>query len=141
MSNTKSPTVCSIFVASAVAGLVLLAEHYVNFNFVGLNITAPFTYVMGVATLGLAFSAWCGFYRLWLPLVAFWSITMTGGVAVVGSYTMDWAIDGLDWMPGAAVLLAALAVVFMGLLAFICWQRKHIRALEAAIALERAKAE
>jgi len=76
---------------------------------------------------------------LWLPLVAFWSITITGGVAVVGSYTMDWAVDGLDWLPGAVVLLAALAVLFVGLLAFICWQRKRIKALEAYVALERGQ--
>ena len=98
--KSSSPSPCSIAVASAVVGLVLIAEHYLNFSVVGLNIDAPFTYIVGVATLGLAFSAWCGFYRLWVPLIAFWSITMTGGVAVVGAYTLDWTVDGLDWLPG-----------------------------------------
>jgi len=139
--RNESPSPCSIAVASAVAFLLLIIEHYLNFGMIGLDIDAPFTYIVGVATLGLAYSLWAGFYRLWVPLAAFWAIVIAGGAAVIGAYTVDWAVDGVDWLPGAAVLLAALVGLLLGLLAFIYWQRRRIKALEAVIALERGKAK
>ena len=138
---SKSPTVCSVAAASAVAFLILIIEHYLNLDVIGLDIKPPFTYVAGVAALGLAYSLWAAFYRLWVPLAAFWAIVIAGGAAVIGAYTVDWAVDGVDWLPGAAVLLAALVGLLLGLLAFIYWQRRRIKALEAVIALERGKAK
>jgi len=139
--RSKSPTVCSVVVASTVAFLILIIEHYLDFGVIGLDMRPPFTYVAGVAALGLAYSLWAGFYRLWTPLAAFWAIVVAGGTAVIGAYTVDWAIDGVDWLPGAAVLLAALVGLLLGLLAFIYWQRKQIKALEASVALERGRKE
>lgn len=74
--------------AGAIAAGALLVEHYA-FRQAGQTLTPPLTYVVGTATLGLAYT-WCCFrqQRPDLALV-FWQVAGMGGAAVVAAYAWD----------------------------------------------------
>ncbi len=127
------PTFTSIVLASGAAFFLLLAEHY---TFIGLR--PPYTYVAGVLALKMPFSAWCAWYRMWWPLVTLWSVTVVGGTAVIGAYTLDWALAANpDWRAGAGLLMTTLVASLVGALALVWHFYRSNQALRSVIALQK----
>jgi len=76
------------FIAGAIAASALLVEHYA-FQRDGQVIAPPLTYVVGTATLGLAYT-WCCFRAQRSDLaLTFWQVAGMGGAAVMAAYAWD----------------------------------------------------
>jgi hypothetical protein len=74
--------------AGTAAAAALLVEHYA-FRQHEQTIAPPLTYVVGTATLGLAYT-WCCFRQQRPDLaLAFWQVAGLGGAAVVAAYAWD----------------------------------------------------
>ena len=85
------PEFKSRFVALAIAALwaaiQLGIEHVIPWEKVfGRRIGPPWTYIAGVASLGLPFSALMVLWADWWGLAAFWAITVCGGFSVFFLY-------------------------------------------------------
>ena len=72
--------------------------HYFLRDWLGRDIHAPWTYVIGVGLgIGLPFASWCLVYgalvhwsmQAWLPVVAFTCISVTVGFVVMLCYDAD----------------------------------------------------
>jgi hypothetical protein len=82
-----------------VAGLgaagVLIAEHYV-FQRGDNKLEPPVTYVLGVATLGTAFTWWAQRQRRPSAALAFWVVAGVGGAATTAAYLWDMFTERAD---------------------------------------------
>lgn len=74
--------------ASISAAAVLTAEHYV-FQRGERALKPPLTYVVGLATVGVAFTWWCQQSDRVDAAWAFWTISGLGGAAVMATYALD----------------------------------------------------
>jgi hypothetical protein len=77
-----------LLLAGAAAASGLLLEHYaLRRN--GETIAPPLTYVVGTATIGLAFTWYCVRQQRPDLALAFWSLAGMSGAAVVAAYAWD----------------------------------------------------
>ena len=84
----------SIVLAATFAGLIIAFVHWTDIpgRLFGQELKPPFTYVVGVALLGLTFSAWAALTSpTWQQtVVAFWAIAAGGGAFDSFSYGIKW---------------------------------------------------
>jgi hypothetical protein len=78
--------------------LLLGLEHYIPWRrIMGHDIRVPWSYVVGVASLGLPFSAWAlGAARPlsgWEVVAGFWTVVAAGGWSVLACYKLDWYLE------------------------------------------------
>jgi len=86
-----TPEFKSRFIALVIAAIVtavqLGVEHVVPWEkLFGRRVGPPWTYIAGVASLGLPFSVLMILWRDWWSLAAFWTITAFGGGSVFLGY-------------------------------------------------------
>jgi hypothetical protein len=74
--------------ASAAAAAALAVEHYA-FQGGGRTLKPPLTYVVGLATIGVALTWWCQETDHMDAAWAFWTISGVGGAAVMATYALD----------------------------------------------------
>jgi len=82
--------------AAAATAALLGFEHYFAWHrILGHDPEAPWSYVAGVATLGVGFTVWvlvtCPVRPLaaWEVIAGWWGIVAAGGVTIIGCYQVD----------------------------------------------------
>ena len=74
------------------AAAALLIEHYA-FQRGERTLKPPITYILGVATLGTAFTWWAQRHDMDEAALAFWAIAGVGGAATTAAYLLDEAME------------------------------------------------
>jgi len=93
------PEFKSRFIALAIAAIVtavqLAVEHVIPWHklFRKRQIGPPWSYIAGVASLGLPFSVLMILWRDWWPLVAFWTVAAFGGGSVFLGYDIRMRLE------------------------------------------------
>lgn len=140
-ANSNHRTI-TLALAAIAAALAIVVEHYawraVAFvTGVTWHLDPPWTYVVGVTTIGLFFTAWCALQRARWPIVAFWIIVLATGATDVVVYTVDWSITGQTAaIAGITVLIIAGVAA---LLITICWLIYKNRLLQRQVYTLRAE--
>ena len=76
------------FTAGLASAYALLIEHY-TFQHGNRSLKPPVTYILGVATLGTAFTWWAQRNNMNGAALAFWAIAGVGGAATTAAYLID----------------------------------------------------
>lgn len=93
------PEFKSRFIALAIAAIVtavqLAVEHVIPWHklFRKRQIGPPWSYIAGVASLGLPFSILMILWRDWWPLAAFWTVAAFGGGSVFLGYDIRMRLE------------------------------------------------
>lgn len=85
MNSTRLASTISAGLGAATA---LLIEHYA-FQRGERKLEPPVTYILGVATLGTAFTWWAQRHDMDEAALAFWAIAGIGGAATTAAYLID----------------------------------------------------
>lgn len=89
-------------IASVVVVLALALQHYFDWHrWIGHELRAPWTYVLGVVVLASVYTAWVLLGRVedaTVVTIGLWAIVGAGGVAVLACYGLD-ILGGViqDW--------------------------------------------
>lgn len=83
-----------ILIAALLSALILSIEHYFPWRLlIGRDLRPVECYIAGILAIHLPFSTLLVLWELWAALVALWTITITGGLVVIASYTLDHYLD------------------------------------------------
>jgi hypothetical protein len=80
-------------IACLVVWGALWLEHWFEWpRWLGKELEAPWTYIAGVAVLVVAYSIWAIAVHVTskTAIIGLWAIVVTGGLAVLAAYGLDW---------------------------------------------------